>query len=145
MTREHAYKLREMLHKASVSLPDEDALEAVEFFPFWKPNTHYEREDGEEIRVRDPEDGFLYRLIPKTHDSLPNWPPRLVPAIWTRVEEPGQGDSPSNPIPYDNNMELVEGKYYSQNGVTYHCWRSTGVPVYNNLADLVGLYVEVVA
>lgn len=90
MTREHAYKLREMLHKASTSLPDEDALEAVELFPVWKPNTHYEREDGEKIRVRDPENGFLYRLIPKTHDSLPNWPPRLVPAIWARVDEPSE-------------------------------------------------------
>ena len=40
-------------------------------------------------------------------------------------------------------MELVEGLYYSQNGVTYLCIRSTGVPVYNNLADLVHLYVEV--
>lgn len=48
-----------------------------------------------------------------------------------------------NPIPYNNNMELFEGKYYIQNGVTYICIRSTGTAVYNNLADLVGLYVEV--
>ena len=41
MTREHAYKLREMLHKASASLPDEDALEAVELFPLWGINTEY--------------------------------------------------------------------------------------------------------
>ena len=41
-------------------------------------------------------------------------------------------------------MELFNGKYYSQSGVVYHCFRDTGTPVYNNLADLVGLYVEVV-
>ena len=84
MTREHAYKLREILHKASASLSDEDALSAVEFFPIWKANTHYTKP----IRVRDPEDGFLYRLIPDVHDSQEDWSPRLVPAIWTRVDEP---------------------------------------------------------
>ena len=40
-------------------------------------------------------------------------------------------------------MELFEGKYYSQDGVTYVCTRSTGVPVHHPLAQLVGLYVEV--
>ena len=36
-------------------------------------------------------------------------------------------------------------KIQQQDGVTYRCFRSTGVPVYNNLADLVGIYVEIVA
>ena len=39
-------------------------------------------------------------------------------------------------------MELEEGKYYSQDGVTYLCTRDTGIPVYNALKDLVGIYVE---
>lgn len=33
------------------------------------------------------------------------------------------------------------GKYYSQSGKTYLCNRDTGNPVYNTLADLVGIYV----
>ena len=40
-------------------------------------------------------------------------------------------------------MALTEGLYYTQGGVTYLCNRSTGQPVYNALAELVGLYVEV--
>jgi len=86
MTREHALLLREMLHKASASLDDTDALSAVELFPFWKADTHY----AKPVRVRDPEDGFLYRLIPDTHDSQSDWPPHLVPAIWTRVDDPAE-------------------------------------------------------
>lgn len=42
-------------------------------------------------------------------------------------------------------MTLEEGKYYSQDGVTYKCTRSTGQAVYNSLKDLVGIYVEVAA
>ena len=40
-------------------------------------------------------------------------------------------------------MELTAGLYCTQDGVTYLCTRSTGQPVYNSLAELVGLYVEV--
>ena len=91
MKRERAYKLRDMMHKAAMSLDDTDALDAVELFPFWKSNTHYEKKSNDElIRVRDPEDGFLYGLIPNVHDSQDDWPPHIVPAIWRRVDEPGE-------------------------------------------------------
>ena len=47
-----------------------------------------------------------------------------------------------NPIEYSGNMVLEEGKYYIQDGVTYLCNRDTVNPVYHNLSDLVGHYVE---
>lgn len=50
--------------------------------------------------------------------------------------------TPEDPIPYGGNMVLEAGKYYSQAGVTYRCTRDTGIPVYHDLADSVGLYVE---
>ena len=42
-------------------------------------------------------------------------------------------------------MELTEGLYYTQDGVTYLCNRGTGQPVYHPLSALVGLYVEAVS
>ena len=48
-----------------------------------------------------------------------------------------------DPIPYSGNMELENGKYYSQDGVIYLCNRDTEIPVYQELKDLVGLYVTV--
>ena len=41
-------------------------------------------------------------------------------------------------------MELEAGLYYTQDGVTYRCTTGTGQPVYHALAELVGIYVEVV-
>ena len=41
-------------------------------------------------------------------------------------------------------MALENGKYYTQSDVLYRCTRDTGNPVYNTLAELVGIYVEVV-
>ena len=136
MTREHAYKLREMIYKASVSLTDNDALEAIELFPLWKVDTDYA------MGVRLRYEGRLYKTL-QAHRSAAQWTPDITPALYTEVEEQGQGDTPDNPIHYNNNMELFEGKYYEQYDIVYICIRSTGVPVYNNLTDLVNIYVQI--
>ena len=91
ITRAKALKLREMIEKAAVSLSDDDALEAVELFPKWEADTDYWQGD----RRRDPVDGLLYKLIVETpeghpHHSQSDWPPRLVPAIWVRVDNPAE-------------------------------------------------------
>lgn len=136
MTREKALQLRALIEQAAVSLSDEDALGGIELFPAWVMDTLYTK--GERLRYG----GKLYR-VEQTHTSQADWLPDQTPALYSEVHKPGQGDTPDNPIPYDGNMELFEGKYYSQDGVTYICTRSTGIPVYNPLAQLVGLYVEV--
>lgn len=87
--QDKARLLRSLIEKAALSLSDSDALIGVELFPFWKPDTYYKKESGKSIRVRDPENSLLYKLIPDEHTSQSDWPPRLVPAIWTRVDEPG--------------------------------------------------------
>ena len=140
MTRERALQLRALIVKASASLSDEDALEAVELYDRWVPDTDYPADK------RLQHEGELYR-VRQTHRSQAIYPPGSpgAEALYARVERPGQGDSPDNPIPYEGNLELYEGKYYSQDGVTYICTRSTGTPVYHPLSALVGLYVEVVA
>lgn len=82
MKRSHALKLRARIEQAAVSLPDEDALEAVELFPAWKAETAYTV--GERIR----HDGKLYRCE-QAHTSQIGWEPPNVPALWTEVAEPG--------------------------------------------------------
>lgn len=64
-------------------------------------------------------------------------------AIWEEICESHDGTK-YDPIPYSGNMALEAGKYYSQDGVTYKCTRDTGNPVYSTLAELVGVYVEIV-
>lgn len=136
MIRSKLEKLRQLIIKASASLSDTDALQAVELFDEWKPDTDYERGD------RRRYEGVLYKAR-QAHTSQAIYPPSITPALWEEVAEPGQGDTPDNPIPYNNNMELFEGKYYSQYDVVYICTRSTSTAVYNDLADLVHIYVEV--
>ncbi|MBQ6679571.1 MAG: hypothetical protein IJM76_06060 [Lachnospiraceae bacterium] len=130
--------LRALIEKAAVSLSDEDALSGIELFPVWKPDVTCE--NGVRLRYGEK----LYR-VRQAHTSSELYVPggEGTQALYEEVERPGQGDSPSNPISYNNNMKLIEGKYYSQNGVVYECFRSTGAAVYNDLSALVDIYVHV--
>lgn len=78
MTREHAYKLRAIIEKASLSLTDEDALQAVELYPVWQTDTAYTVD--ERIRYNST----LYRCV-QSHTSQSDWTPDATPALWTVV------------------------------------------------------------
>lgn len=129
-------KLRRGIVQGSESLPDDVALEVPELFPAWKPDHEYAV--GDRLQYEH----ILYK-VRQAHTSLANWPPDLTPALYEVVTvEDGTKD---HPIHYNPGMALEEGKYYTESGVEYLCIRDTGVPVYNSLADLVGIYVEVAA
>ena len=137
MRRSDLLRIRARIEQAAVFLPDGDALDAVELFPAYQTGVWYEADHR--FRYGDR----LYRVL-IAHTTQEDWMPDGTPTLYAEVEKPGQGDTPDNPIPYNNNMELFAGKYYAQGGVVYRCIRGTGFPVYHNLADLVGLYVEAV-
>lgn len=84
MTRERLYKIRDMMWKASASLGDEDAIDAVELFPLWEADHDYVK--GDRVRWGS----LLYKLIPETHHSQADWAPDLTPAIWVRVDDPAE-------------------------------------------------------
>ena len=83
MKRSKLMKLMEMMHKAAVSLTDEDALEAVELFPLWVTDKAYEVDE----RIRYGEK--LYRCV-QAHTSQASWTPDATPALWTEVAKPGE-------------------------------------------------------
>lgn len=74
--------------------------------------------------------------------SQTGWEPENTPALWTEICETHDGTL-DDPIPYDGNMALTAGLYYIQDYTIYLCTRDTGNPVYNPLAELVGIYVEI--
>lgn len=127
----------------AADLPDEKAAEVPALFPTWSSKIGEAVDVGERLYY----DGKLWKVL-QAHTVQAEWTPDVSASLFTQVVVQGEGeDEPGtldNPIPYEGNMELDEGKYYIQDGVVYHCFRSTGVPVYNALRDLVGIYVEVV-
>ena len=67
----------------------------------------------------------------------------IIPAALYTVIDVTHSGTQDDPIPYNGNMALQSGKYYTQNNILYLCNRDTVNPVYNALAELVGIYVEV--
>lgn len=136
ITRAEAIKLRRRIETAVQSLPDSEALEVVMLYPEWAAGQTYPT--GYKVR----RSGKLCRCL-QAHTSQTGWEPENAPALWEYINETHTGTL-DDPIPFDGNMALTAGLYYSQDGVTYLCNRNTGQPVYNTLAELVGIYVEVV-
>lgn len=126
--------LRQQINTLAVD--DATAYRMREFYPEWAEDQSYTV--GHKLLYG----GELYKVI-QAHTSQASWTPDAVPAMFTRIDEQHDG-SRYDPIPYNGNMELYAGQYYSQSGVTYRCTRATGTAVFNPLADLVGIYVEVV-
>ena len=90
----------------------------------------------------------LYVVL-QDHTVMAHYEPSInTAALYKEVtedytEEGEEYGTLENPIPYEGNMILENGKYYSQGGVVYLCTRDTGNPVYHALAGLVGQFVEV--
>ena len=134
MKRSEALNLRKHIENAVQSLPDAAALEAVVLHPVWKAGIAYS------AGYKAQHNGRLWRCR-QAHTSQEEWEPENVPALWEEICETHDG-SLYDPIPYEGSMALANGKYYSQDGVTYLCNRDTVNPVYNPLRELVGIYVE---
>lgn len=120
----------------TLTVDDKTALRMKEFYPTWKENVSYT--SGYKVQ----HGGKLWRCL-QAHTSQTGWEPSTATAsLWEEICESHAGTL-NDPIPYDGNMALESGKYYIQDGVAYRCTRDTVNPVYNALADLIGLYVEI--
>ena len=123
-------------------VPAEKMYQHEDVFGVWAADVEYKTNNI----CTDPEymDGSYLFKCRQAHTSQSIYPPHLVPALWESIPKPGEG-SHDNPIPYDASvgMTLENGKFYTENDVLYECFRDSGVPVYNTLESLVGLYVRV--
>lgn len=120
----------------TLSVDDATAVRMTVFYPEWEKGKQYTV--GYKVQYH----GKLYKVI-QAHTSQETWTPDITASLYTRIDEVHDGTK-YDPIPYEGNMTLYNGKYYSQDGVTYLCNRDTGNPVYNKLSELIGIYVEVV-
>lgn len=121
------------------TLEDTDAVNVKAIYPQWQDVIGQTVKAGYKFLYGD----LLYKTI---QDKLliqeQHIPGEGTESLYTVLDETHAGTQ-EDPIPYDGNMALEKGKYYSQDGVTYLCNRDTEIPVYQALKDLVGLYVTV--
>ena len=128
----------------TLSVDDNTALRMRRYYPTFAELVGQTVTQGTKFRVDDSEDADLYKTIQPELTIQAHYPPGVgTESLYTRIDETHDGTQ-YDPIPYDGNMALENGKYYIQDGVTYLCNRDTGSPVYHALSELVGLYVEAI-
>lgn len=122
----------------TTTLTDAQALSCKSLYPTWESYVGKSLNAGDKVTYK----GALYKVRQKVNSVLGNQAPGIATAaLYEEINEAHAGTK-GDPIPYNNNMKLELGKYYSQDGVV--CSRDTGQAVYNPLKDLVGIYVTVV-
>ena len=104
--------------EAAVSLPDEEAVEVVELFEVWKPDTYYE------VNIRLRYGDKLYRVV-QSHTSQSDWAPDITPALYTEVAKPGE-------IPVWKQPTGVQDAYNTGDKVHYP---TIDDPVYMSIID----------
>ena len=146
---ERALQLRPVMEQAAQSLDDAVALTAVELFPQWKElvekAVEVEKDFRFQYKAESEAESKLYRTEQPRYTFVKHEVPGAVgtESLFSKVDETHAGTI-DDPIPYEKNMEIYQGYYYSQNNVIYLCIRSSGQPLYHDLSALVGNYVEAV-
>lgn len=122
----------------ALTVDDQTALRMIAFYPEYEVDHEYKA--GEKFVSA----GSLYKVL-QNHTSQSTRVPGATgtESLYTRIDEEHEGTK-YDPIPYNGNMALENGKYYSETEILYKCTRDTINPVYNALSELVGIYVEVV-
>lgn len=136
MTESEVTKMIITEHINSISVDDQTALRMRDYYPEWETDREYKV--GHKVQYG----GELYKIV-TAHTSQADWTPDVSVTVFERIDETHDG-SKYDPIPYEGNMVLENGKYYVQDGVTYVGTRNSENPVYHALKDLVGLYVDAV-
>lgn len=129
--------IREQIN--TLSIDDSISLKMIDYYPTWEDLIGQQATKDFKFTYQ----GKLYKVI-QGHTFSSAWIPNNgTESLYARIDEEHDGDL-YDPIPYEGNMALVNGKYYTQYGVVYLCNRDTGVAVYHPLKDLVDIYVTVV-
>lgn len=132
-----AAMLKMALKQARAITDDQEALSVQCLYKEWNKQIGKQLNVGEYIQ----HEGKLYRVL-QAHTAQSTWAPgNGTESIFVVIDKEHAGTL-EDPIPYDGNMELFNGKYYIQNGVVYLCTRDSGTPLYHDLSSLIGLYVE---
>lgn len=138
---EAAVRQRKVYDVAASYLSDEQALTVKSMYWQWEDLV----KDGVTVDkgYRFQFGGKLWRTEQPTYTFVEHYVPGSVgtESLFSVIDEVHTG-ALEDPIPYEKNMEIFEGKYYIQFDLIYLCIRSSGQPLQHDLSDLVGNYVE---
>lgn len=129
-------KLVEYIKSARLTADDATALSGKELYPVWESDIAVKV--GDRYQYGDK----LYKCK-SAHTTEAHYTPDIIPALWDVIDVEHAGTL-EDPIPYDPNMVVYGGKYYTYDGIVYKCIRDSGIPLYTTPDTLLNNYFELV-
>lgn len=129
-------KLVKYIKSARVTADDPTALSGKELYPVWEADIVVK--EDERYQYGDK----LYKCK-QDHVTQAVYTPDIIPALWDVIDVEHAGTL-EDPIPYDPNMVVYNGKYYTYDGIVYKCIRDSGIPLYTTPDTLLNNYFELV-
>lgn len=128
----------------SLNLSAKEALEVKNWYPIWGETENFREGDTITAGTKMQYGDKLWQAL-QDHTLMGIYPPSIDTASLYKEVTPDDDTlgTKDNPIVYNGNMALEEGKYYKQYDVVYLCVRDTVNPVYADLSGLVGIYVTI--
>lgn len=120
----------------TLTVDDKTALRMKQFYPTFDEIVGQKVKQGFKFRHGD----YLWATVKELTIQSHYAPGDGMESLYTKVNETHAGTL-EDPIPYDGNMALENGKHYSQYSTIYKCNRDTVNPVYHKLSELVGQFV----
>ena len=136
-------QLKELLleqYNNRTDITDADALKRPLLVYDWSTYVGKALTTGQIVSYEDK----LYRVRQDVTNLLDTWTPGTSTAAMFEVIEVSATGTADDPIAYTPPMEIYNGKYYTQGGVTYLCTRDSGTALSHDLSALVGIYVQTV-
>lgn len=124
----------------TVDIPDNTSLRMMNYYPTFEEVIGQKVKMGFKFTYKDK----MYKTIQPDLTIQTQYPPgQGTESLYSRIDIEHTG-AVYDPIPCDGNLELFEGKYYTQENVLYLCIRNSGQALTHALKDLVNTYVKVV-
>lgn len=124
-------------YNARTDIPDAEALDRSVVIFDWGHYIGKTLNEGQCVVYAEE----VYR-VRQTHQVQEHYAPSIATASLYEVIVLTATGEETDPIPYTPPMEVFAGKYYTEEGATYLCTRSSETALTHHLSALVGIYVE---
>lgn len=123
----------------SLSLTVEESLNRKDYYPIWEEYLNKSLPKDFIVNYQDN----LYQTIQPINVVLDNQTPDIVYALYHKLDKDEHAGTIDDPIPYEQQMKIEKGKYYSQYGITYLAIQSTNTGMPFDLKDMPSIVTPV--
>ena len=120
------------------NLSDQESLKVKSIYPMWISMIGKQLPKNHKVTYN----GSLYKAINDIDEVKEEENPKESLDLYEEIIELHSGDK-NDPIKYKSGIVFELGKYYTQNGVVYICFKDSTLVVEDDITKYLGIYVSI--